>query len=95
MAGGGVHHLGFWSADLTADAARLIAAGYECGATAATPDGRPAGFTYHRLRSGLWVELVDVTRKPAYDSWIAGGGLPHVHGPDHPQRRAVELRTGN
>ncbi len=73
---GGVHHLGFWSEDVTGDAARLEAAGYPCGATAATPDGRPAGFSYHRLHSGLWVELVDLSRKPAYDQWIAGGDFP-------------------
>lgn len=73
---GGVHHLGFWSADIAGDAARLIAAGYECGATAATPGGKPVGFSYHRLHSGLWVELVDLARKPAYDSWIAGGDFP-------------------
>ncbi len=73
---GGVHHLGFWSADVAADAARLVAAGYPCGATAAAPDGRPAGFSYHRLESGLWVELVDIARKPAYEHWIAGGEFP-------------------
>ena len=76
VAGGGVHHLGFWSTDVATDAARLEAAGYPCGATAATPDGRPAGFSYHRLQTGLWVELVDLSRKPAYDSWIAGGDFP-------------------
>ena len=75
-ANGGVHHLGFWSTDVTGDATRLIAAGYECGATAATPDGKPVGFSYHRLHSGLWVELVDLARKPAYDQWIAGGDFP-------------------
>ncbi len=73
---GGVHHLGFWSNDLDADAARLVAAGYPVGVTAATPDDQPAGFTYHRLHTGLWVELVDIARKPAYETWIAGGDFP-------------------
>lgn len=81
---GGVHHLGFWSEDVAGDAARLIDAGYECGATAATPDGRPTGFSYHRLHSGLWVELVDLARKPGYDTWIAGGDFPDFTPPGAP-----------
>jgi hypothetical protein len=81
---GGVHHLGFWSEDMAADAARLIAAGYPCGATADTPGGQPVGFSYHRLRSGLWVELVDIARKPAYDQWIAGGDFPQFTLPTTP-----------
>ena len=81
---GGVHHLGFWSADLPGDAARLIEAGYVCGATAATAGGQPVGFSYHRLATGLWVELVDLARKPAYDGWIAGGEFPTFTLPSNP-----------
>ena len=73
---GGLHHLGFWSQDLTADADRLTAAGYPVRVTADTPDGRPAGFTYHRLAGGLLLELVDIARKEAYDTWMAGGDFP-------------------
>ena len=73
---GGVHHLGFWSDDLAGDIARLEAAGYPVGVTAATPDGKPAGFAYHRLHSGLWLELVDSARRTAYEGWIAGGDFP-------------------
>lgn len=77
-AAGGVHHLGYWSRDLAADSAALTAAGYVWEATYDNPevDG-PFGFTYHRLPStGLRIELVDIGRKPAFETWMAGGEFP-------------------
>lgn len=31
------------------------------------------GFAYHRLPSGLLVELVATGNKPVFDAWFAGG----------------------
>jgi len=76
--GGGIHHLGYWSQDLAADSERLARAGYTWEATYDNPaiDG-PFGFTYHTLPgTGVRVELVDVARKTAFDSWLAGGEFP-------------------
>ena len=77
-AGGGIHHLGYWSDDLAADAELLTTAGYKWEATYSNPqeDG-PFGFTYHTL--GLTrtrIELVDRARKTAFDTWMAGGDFP-------------------
>lgn len=77
-AGGGVHHLGYWSDDLAADSARLGDAGLPWEATYDNPeiDG-VFGFTYHTLPgTRLRIELVDRGRKPAFDSWMAGGDFP-------------------
>ena len=78
FAGGGVHHLGYWSDDLAGDSERLTAAGYVWEGTYHNPDlDGPFGFTYHTLPStGLRVELVDRGRKPAFDQWMAGGDFP-------------------
>ena len=77
-AGGGVHHLGYWSDDLAGDSARLTEAGYTWEGTYHNPDvDGPFGFTYHTLPSTqLRVELVDRARKPAFDNWMAGGDFP-------------------
>lgn len=78
FAGGGVHHLGYWSDDLAGDSARLTEAGYVWEGTYHHPDlDGPFGFTYHTLPStGLRVELVDRARKAAFDQWMAGGDFP-------------------
>ena len=74
---GGVHHLGYWSHDLEADADRLTAAGFQWEATYDSPDPGPVGFTYHTLPTAmLRIELVNIARKPAMDAWFAGGDFP-------------------
>ena len=78
FAGGGVHHLGYWSDDLARDSSRLTEAGYVSEGTYHNPDVEgPFGFSYHTLpRTGLRVELVDRARKPAFERWLAGGDFP-------------------
>jgi len=58
-AGGGVHHAGYWSDDVAADAAELVRKGFVTEATRTTgsDDGTP--FAFLRGRTGLLVELVD------------------------------------
>lgn len=74
---GGVHHLGYWSHDLIADAQRLADAGYEQLASYDAADGRALGFTYHWLpTTGLRVELVDTARRPDFLNWLAGADFP-------------------
>ncbi len=75
---GGIHHLGYWSEDLQADALALAAAGYVWDATYdAGEDAGPVGLTYHTLPgTQLRIELVDVARKPALERWFAGGEFP-------------------
>ena len=77
-AGGGVHHLGYWSDDLEADSRRLADAGYLSEGTYHNPDvDGPFGFTYHMFpATRLRVELVDSARKPAFKNWLAGGDFP-------------------
>jgi len=77
-AGGGVHHLGYWSDDLAGDSARLTEAGYVWEGTYHNPDvDGPFGFSYHTLPSTqLRIELVDRARKTAFDTWMAGGDFP-------------------
>ncbi|MYB09145.1 MAG: VOC family protein [Acidimicrobiia bacterium] len=74
---GGVHHLGYWSHDLVADAQRLAEAGYEPLSSYDSADGRPLGFTYHWLpTTGLRVELVDAARRQDFLNWLAGADFP-------------------
>ena len=54
----GVHHLGYWSDDLEADAALLQSRGYTFEATGVAPDGLRL-WSYHRKANGFRVELVN------------------------------------
>jgi hypothetical protein len=56
-AGSGIHHLGYWSDDVAADAAHLSERGYVAEATGVRPDGA-AVWAYHRNPSGPRIELV-------------------------------------
>ncbi len=76
---GGIHHLGYWSHDLVADAQRFADAGYQCLASYDNPDDPevPLGFTYHWLpATGLRVEFVDAARRPTFLQWLTGGDFP-------------------
>jgi Glyoxalase/Bleomycin resistance protein/Dioxygenase superfamily len=53
----GIHHLGYWSDDVGADAAALAERGYAAEATGVRPDGT-AIWAYHRSASGPRIELV-------------------------------------
>lgn len=56
-AGGGIHHAGYWSDDVAADAADLSARGFVTEATRTGPDGGML-FAFLRGTTGLRIELV-------------------------------------
>ncbi|HEY8339516.1 MAG TPA: VOC family protein [Egibacteraceae bacterium] len=72
---GRLHHLGFWVDDLAGESARLTGLGAPLQVTYDSPAGGVSGFVYHRLPSGLLVELVDAARRPDFERWWAGGDL--------------------
>ena len=65
------NHLGYWSEQFVSDSAGLAARDMPMICTYATP-ATVDGFAYHRLPSGLVLELVDTDRKPDFDAWFAG-----------------------
>jgi hypothetical protein len=53
----GVHHIGYWSDDVAADGASLLARGYPVEATGVRPNGESV-WAYHRSERGPRIELV-------------------------------------
>jgi catechol 2,3-dioxygenase-like lactoylglutathione lyase family enzyme len=73
VAGGGVHHVGYWSDDVAADAAELTRQGFVTEARRAGSGGAP--FAFLRGPSGLLVELVDRVAQPGLEKlWGHEGG---------------------
>jgi hypothetical protein len=70
--GSGIHHLGYWSDDVVADAARLTARGYAAEATGVRPDGA-AVWAYHRSPSGPRIELVSRDIAEGLEGYWASG----------------------
>jgi hypothetical protein len=68
-AGSGIHHLGYWSDDVAADAAALEAQG--CALEAA---GQV--WAYYRSPAGPRIELVDRVVAPGLEQYWATGRLP-------------------
>jgi len=68
----GIHHLGYWSDDVAADAARLTARGYAAEATGVRPDGT-AVWAYHRSASGPRIEIVSRDIAPGLEQYWASG----------------------
>lgn len=62
----GVHHLGYWSDDLTRDSAGLERAGYTAEAVRVDADGTPS-FAFYRGPGGLLIELVSRTLQPGLE----------------------------
>ncbi len=62
-AGSGVHHIGYWSDDVAADAAKLEASGLAHEASGVGPEGE-AMWAYHRGSSGPRIELVSRALEP-------------------------------
>lgn len=69
------HHIGVWSSDVAGDSAALVAAGAPLIVTYDHAGEGALGFAYHRLPSGLLVELVDRAREPDFARWYAGGSF--------------------
>lgn len=71
-AGSGIHHMAYWSDDVTADSAALERNGYPREAAGTGPDGTP-NFVYHRNPAGPRIELVTRAVRPAMEAYWAGG----------------------
>jgi hypothetical protein len=68
----GVHHLGYWSDDVAADSAALVAQGYETEIMGPGPDGVPL-YTYNKHPTGPRIELVTRAVLPMFEQyWIDG-----------------------
>ena len=60
----GIHHAGYWSDDVAADAGELVRCGFVTEATRLGSDGQPS-FTFHRSKTtGLRIELVSRVAQP-------------------------------
>ena len=70
--GSGIHHLGYWSDDVAADAARLNERGYVVEATGVRPDGGPV-WAYHRSPVGFRIELVSRGIAAGLEGYWASG----------------------
>ncbi|ADP83370.1 VOC family protein [Pseudofrankia inefficax] len=68
----GAHHLGYWSDDVVADSAALVALGMPLEVEGVGPDGLPY-WTYHRGTQGPRVELVSSAIKPGLEGYWAAG----------------------
>ncbi len=66
--GSGVHHVGYWSDDVPADAGVLEAHGYANEAKGVRPDG-VAVWAYHRSPSGPRIELVSRELQPGLEQY--------------------------
>ncbi len=71
---GGAHHLGYWSDDVAADSARLVARGFEVEAVGRQPDGAPY-WSYHRSPSGPRIELVGRAMEAALQHYWDSGKM--------------------
>jgi transposase InsO family protein len=70
------HHVGLWCSDLAEESRRLAADGAPLLVTYDSGRDEVVGFAYHRLPSGLLLELVDEARRPGFEHWFAGGPFP-------------------
>jgi hypothetical protein len=70
----GLHHVGYWSDDVPADAAGLIRRGFATEAFGSGPDGMPY-WAFHRGAMGPRIELVSRALQPALEHYWATGRL--------------------
>jgi len=70
VAGGGLHHLGYWADDIEAESAALSAAGLPLEAAGLGPDDQIV-YVYHYGEGGIRIELVDRAVKPVIDQWTS------------------------
>jgi len=70
--GSGLHHLGYWCADVARTSETLVSAGWawECGGV--LPDGSPA-WAYHFNPLGMRIELVSTQMKAGLESLFIRG----------------------
>ena len=60
-----LHHLGYWSDDLTSDSADLVGSGCPMQLCGRGGDSAPVAFAYHRIESGVRIEIVDASMRDA------------------------------
>jgi hypothetical protein len=70
----GVHHLGYWSDDVSADAALLAARGMAIEVTAPAPDGSTL-WAYCKGPAGPRIELVSRALEPLMREWLTTGRM--------------------
>jgi hypothetical protein len=75
-AGSGIHHLGYWSDDVAADAATLERRGFAREAAGEGEDGVPY-WTYHRTATGPRIELVSRAMQPTMEQYFTTGKVPY------------------
>ena len=66
----GIHHLGYWSDDVDADVASLLANGMELEASTPLADGSPL-FAYCHAPGRTRVELVNRVMEPMMSEWFS------------------------
>lgn len=69
-----LHHVGYWTADLTESIARYVEHGWRIEASLVDDDGAPTAFAYLSRPGQVWVELVDVANRDALLGELAGPG---------------------
>lgn len=70
----GLHHIGLWTDDSTAQSEQLIADGHPRETAVLGAEGKPVAGFYHHLLKGLRVELVDAARSgPRLVRYLRGG----------------------
>ena len=74
--GSGIHHLGYWSDDVAADASALEALGFAREAAGEGEDAVPY-WTYHRTATGPRIELVSRAMQPVMEQYFATGKVPY------------------
>jgi hypothetical protein len=60
-----LHHIGFWSDDLTGDSTALTGAGCPLQLCGRSGDHAPVSFAYHRNDLGVRIEIVDTAMRDA------------------------------
>jgi hypothetical protein len=70
--GSHIHHLGYWSDDVAADAHHLAERGHGAEATGVGPNGTPV-WAYHKSASGPRIELVSRQIQPGLEQYWAAG----------------------
>jgi hypothetical protein len=74
-ANGGLHHIGYWSDDIAADSAELVAAGFPIEASGQDAEGH-LEWTFHFAGVGPNIELINSSFKAAVDDLIVREGVP-------------------
>lgn len=81
-----LHHVGWWSDDLGAEAARLEQSGIPRVAQSFDPETGLQRWSYHRVPAGYLVELVSTRGRPGHEAWWATQDVQELKGAPPSQR---------